>query len=577
MISFHKLSLITLGCALIGAASCVKQTTNFGYSFIPDNERFVTRYVQINLDSIYVSIADSLDAYNSQRFTIGAVYDPLYGLQRHTSAFNLIPMNGELNWGKNIRNVSMHFGARKDTLSFYDDSREHILQNVRVYSLKDKNIIGHPKGIVLDDTWQYTNQLTKDMFAGCKRISKGVPTYDGRDSLSFDFTDEFAKLFLVDSVGASWEGRKQVVDSAARFARQYPGVFICTDDPDDQRGRINMFKSRAEINSNNYLVGSFVELKFTAEYSERTVDTSFFYALGASSIFTANQDIEYDAFNCCEHESQILAEDGRYGKPCNINGKKAYLADKDIYIEGGAGLKPMIPASYIRNAVAKAVKDTLCKYGITDIEQAMLKKQIFINKAQLVIPFEEDGKVEKYKFYPKYLNPAIRVSQQDTVIYAAITDALVSDENQGAVNYSRSCYWPDIANHLQEILSTDPVNEPKKLSRENLWFTILADETVTTTNVTSQSDSDAQLAYLNYYYSMLSGNYSGSSSYYNYYMLQSLYANSSSDNNNTSVQTTVLDIDRYYNATLVGRNNTSSAEKPKINLVYSFLLPEATN
>ena len=85
---FFSLSL--LGCILSGAASCVQQNPEFGYSFIPDNERFVTCHVQIPLDKIYVSMSDSLSAYNTQRFTIGAIDSPTFGLNRHTSAFTII-------------------------------------------------------------------------------------------------------------------------------------------------------------------------------------------------------------------------------------------------------------------------------------------------------------------------------------------------------------------------------------------------------------------------------------------------------------------------------------------------------
>lgn len=573
-----KISVATLGCLLFGAAACVKQDPNFGYSFIPEYERFITKYVDIPLDSIYVSTSDSLDAFNSQRFTIGAISDADFGLNRHVAAFSIIPMQKDMNWGKNVRNVSMHFGAKKDTVSYKDESRAHIIQNVRVYSLRDPKIKGQASGIVLDTSWKYTSQLTKDMFSDCTPISKGVPTYDGRDSLSFDFTSDFASKFLVDDKGEKWDGRTQSTSSASDFAKTYPGVFLCMDDPEGHSGRINMFKSRAEINSDNYLTGSFIELKFRADYNDRIVDTSFFYALGATSIFSANEAIEFMAFNCSEHESKILAETGRYGKACHLDGKQAYLTDDKLYVEGGSGLKPMIRAIDMRKAVAKAIADTLKSYGINDVEKAMQSKNIFINKAQLILPYRQPQEYKTMSYYPKYLNPTIRViSESKDIVYAAITDALVKDENQGIISYDTQCYCPDIANHLQEILGTDPVNEPDKIIRENLWLNILADETITTTKVSSSTDNEAQLAYLNYYYSMLSGNYNGTSSYYNYYLMQSMLNNTNSSDNNTSVQTTAPDYDRYYNAVLTGYGDKSAQGRPKIKLVYSFLRPEATN
>ena len=584
-------SFFLFGCILSGAASCVQQNPEFGYSFIPDNERFVTCHVQIPLDKIYVSMSDSLSAYNTQRFTIGAIDSPTFGLNRHTSAFTIIPMNTEMEWGKNIRNIRMRMTATKDTISVSDPSQASIIQNVRVYSLQERDI-------VLDSKMMYSNQLTKAMFDGCTSISKGVPTYDGGKYLEIEFTEAFARQYLKDENGDSWEGRTQTVEDAAKYSKTLPGIFICTDDPGrgQRSGRINMFTSRTEIDSNGGISGTFIEYDFTAEYGDRTVDTVFFFSVGATSVYSAKEAIEYKAFNCCEHESFTLAEDGRFGAKEIFNKKAYYLTGDKIQIEGGCGLKPVIRAVDIRNAVAKAVKDTLAKYGLDDVETAFLQKQIFINKASIKLPFEAPSGIKGYEFLPKYLNPTLRVSaktdeNEKVVAYGGITDARVSDENQGDINYSTSCYKPDIANHLQEILATDPTDAEsgmKKLQREDLWFFILADETITTTTVSSGSDYDySQLAYLNYYNNMLAGGYGygyGSygygydsySNYYNYMMMQSLMS-SASEGNSSSIVTTTLDVDRYYDASLTGHSDVAASIHPKLELVYSFLRHDSLN
>ena len=69
----------------------------------------------------------------------------------------------------------------KDTLSYADEAQRYILQNINVYEL-DKAI-------------DY-KKLYPEISYTKKRITDGIPVYNGNDSLSFNFSKEFGEKFL---------------------------------------------------------------------------------------------------------------------------------------------------------------------------------------------------------------------------------------------------------------------------------------------------------------------------------------------------------------------------------------------
>lgn len=116
------------------------------------------------------------------------------------------------------------------------------------------------------------------------------------------------------------------------------------------------------------------------------------------------------------------------------------------------------------------------------------------------------------------------------------------------------------------------------LKRENVWFLILANEVVTDQAANEQADYYSQMAYLNYYNSMLGGygyggyggyGYgNGYDNYYSYYMMQQMYNSMYSSSTKT---TSVLDKDRYYRCVLSGP--ASTGRKPRLVLTYSYTNP----
>lgn len=550
-----KISGIVAGCFLLfGSLSCVKVNPMLGNDLIPASEKFITRTFTVPIDSVYSLPLDSLSGYSSQRMTIGAVRDDVFGITRRCTALSLVPIGDTLDFGENATFVSFHFMAAKDTTSF-PDGQEYIIQNLRVYELAK----------ALDSTYLYSCQIWKSDYDNAQPIVSGPVIYTGTDSLSFNFTESFARKYM--------KNVNLTKTTVEQYKKDHPGIFICADDPKGNGGRLNFFTVATDIDSDAAaLKGNYATLRFLAYYKdkdgnlkEEPTDTSFFFSYGATDFNPGKAN--FLAFNTTEHES---VEKGLGG-----------LAQDRILIEGGAGLKPMIKASHLRNLIKKCVKDSVEARG-WDADSILLNSKLMINKATISLPYEFPSDYKAMRFYPQVLNPTMRVSTDTTVTYAGMTDASVSSANQGDVDRNLNNYHPDLSFHIQNILATNPKTDAGKLKRENVWFLILATETVTQQNSSAQSDYYSQLAYMNYYNQMLGGygyGYGGYGygygdygydNYYNYYMMQSMY-NSMYNNSTTSTKTT-LDKDRYYNAWLRGpKADRSKGDVPKLTVTYSFL------
>lgn len=563
-----KIIGLAAGCALLfGASACVKVDYTLGNDIIPESEKFITRTFSVPIDSIWLKSLDSLSGYSTQRMTIGAVRDLDFGLTRRCSAVTLVPMADSLVFGVEPQFKSFHFMVAKDSVSFIP-GQEYIVQNFRIYELKE----------YLDSSYMYSSQIKKSDYDGAEPITYGPIVYTGTDSLSFNFTEAFGKKYLSDTtVTLTKDG------DLDKYLKTHPGIFVCADDPYSVGGRLNFFKMAADIdNDSKSLLGNFATLTFSARFrdekgklADEPRDTSYYFSIGATS-FNPTRASFY-AFNTTEHQSDTLG--------------KAGLIEGDFKVEGGAGLKPMIEASHIRNLIRNAIKDTVSKaeYGGWNVDELMLQRKLVINKATIILPYAAPEDYTYMKYYPQVLNPTMRVSIKNekkagtTVTYAGMTDASVSTENQGEVDRSNLCYHPDLSFHIQQILGTNPktVNGRDSLTRENIWFLILASETITKNNGSAQSDYYSQLAYANYYNQMLGGyggygyggyGYDGYGydNYYNYYMYQSMY--NSMYNGTTTSTSTTMDKDRYYNAVMRGpKSDRTKGDVPRLTVTYSFL------
>ncbi len=555
--------LIAISAVAAAMASCVKTDFTLGNNVMPDNERFVTEWIDIPLDSIEMRLIDKLSGYSSLRINVGSIYDESNGVKkisRRGSAMFLIPVSSEVNWGKNQAFESFIVHTSLDTLSYENDSQRYIMQNIRAYDLRD--LSSYDPDSTFFQNFRYTSDIRNKDFEGKTPVSQGTIAYGGSKNLTIPLNESFAKSYI-------GEG-KETIDTASVYTRKHPGFYLCCDDPVSTGGRFNFFKVGLDYDSDSYYIKDcYAELKFKADYGTRSqVDTSVIFAIGADD-FT--ESATYYAFNVCEED--YLGGAAPTGK-----------AEKEVYIDGGTGLKPMIRAERLRNTIL----DSLASRGIyKDVQAAALSEKIILNRASLILPFDAPD-YKEWKFFPDILNPTIRVTTNNgkNVSYAGITDASVSDEDQGNINYDISAYCPDITHHLQTILSTDPDKNAETLEKANIWLLALAQETFTVkTQSNSQADYYNQMAYLSYYNSMMGGygyggygyggyGYGGYDNYYNYYMMQSMYDSMYNNSNGTSTSTTaMLDKDRFYRCSLNGPKAIDKAT-PYLRLVYSYLKEE---
>ncbi|MBO7640947.1 MAG: hypothetical protein J6S66_04245 [Bacteroidales bacterium] len=534
---FHSIAAV-LSAALVTA--CFGVDDQLGEAYIATNQKYDIYTAEFDIDDIEMQLADSLSGYSMYRFSVGALRDPVFGLTTRSAAFTLVPVNDELDFGKNATFKSFHFTAPYDSVSCDNLSQAHILQNIHVYALE--------KELKMDTS-------LPDLEHSAERITQGIPVYNGTDSLSLYFNKAFGERYM--------QITQADLDDIETYRKNFPGIFITTDAPAGNGGRINMFKVPIDV-ENGSIYGSYAILKFKADYGTRTqVDTSFLFYIGPyekydlSTVTSTNvNNTTQLAFNLTTHESQ-----GMEGKASDI-----------IWFEGGRGLKPVVKAQSLKDKLTALVSVN----GDPD--------QVVVSKATIELPFEFPEDYEDMRLYPTTLSPTSRIVDEDGVVtFAGITDASVSTENQGNVNRSKLVYAPDLSHHIQSLLRLKDLD---KIENYDIWFLAMADEVIISSNANSSNSEMAdlyqQMAYMSYYNDMYSGyggyggygyggygygGYGYGSNYYNYYnymMLANMY---NSANAATASTQTMMDFHRFYRAAL---NGPASAErKPRLKVTYA--------
>ena len=513
--------MAAIGAILLGSASCVDIDETLGENFIPTDHIWdVYTPEAVPFENIMLHMADSLSGYSNTRFTFGAINDGVLGTTIKSASFTLVPIAKSLDFGTDTKVRQFHFTAVRDTLSMMDDNQLKMLQNVYVSELKkdlDTNVI------YAGSFSQYTAEGLKNRETYLdlgNRITDGIPVYNGGDSLSFDFSKEFTERFIA-------KLQEVKLDSMSSYVKALPGILITTDSPAGVGGRINMFDLPIATDSYGYISGNYAELKFTAkyDYSEEPVDTSFVFYFGPAEFLT-DDHTSYPtqfAFNMSDHETIKAYQEG-------------VKATDKIYVEGGSGIKPVVKAAEIKTIL----EDAISKEGKDP-------KDVVINKATVIFPYNVEGDYERLEKYPMILSPTVRLRSTSgtQVSYAGLTDSSIESENQGDINRSLSMYSPDISHHVQEILKLDKSAEDyeKKLENYDIWFLIMHEEITTTSNNSSYND------------------------YYNYYMMAA-YASAASSTSTSS--STELDKDRFYSAVLCGPEyGTEIRQKPRFKFTFS--------
>lgn len=535
-----KKAALALAVPAVLFASCVKVNTELGKDLLDKSMLYDTYTVEFPLTDVQMRHAEKLSGYSDTRITIGAIRDEVFGLTTRESAFTLIPDRDTIYLGENPEPVKFDIHFAPDTISTAMDGQEHILQNIYVYEL-------------LDTLGRTNTSTTRDIPHSDKRITRGIPVYNGSDSLSFEFSREFAQKYI-DAI-VSLGGSDHIIPSYKDYVCALPGIFIQTDIPEGIGGRINMFDlSCLSISNDRYVRnGNVGLLTIRSTYDGVRKDTTFMFVPGEPDFYNEvdllkdNQYFYQYAFNHTTHETSE--------RPA-----------KDVlYVEGGGGLKPVISAREIQRKTVEAIRS---RGG--DPAKAV------IGKATIVLPLSPvDVEFKDLAFYPSVLSPTVCMEfDEGNVQFAGLSDASASNENQGDLDRSNLAYTPDITYHLQEILREE-VDET-----HDIWLLTVHTEVIETANGSSADDEYyRQMMYAMYYNNLYGGGYGyggygygggygynnyGYSNYYNYWMLAQMMANS----NKTTVSTTqALDKDRYYRAVLNGPE--AGEDVPRFRVTFS--------
>lgn len=574
-------SRLALGATLCFSESCVEINEHLGQNFIPYDQLWDVFSAEAPLEDIRLLETDEISGYDSYHMVFGAVYNGPDDYVKAATSFTLIPADSSyLDFGENTRVRQFHISAVKDTTTYPRADQKSVIQNIYVYPMKkalDSLVLysgSFAKNQIVDgvDTGKKVEELYVDK---TKTITAGIPTYNGNDSLSIDLD----KKWSLDFINTMKEMEKADRDSIHRFIEKLPGIYIETDLQETDGGRINMFRVGMEYNTQGLITGNYAELKITADYGERKdVDTSFVFLMGPVNFAKHRQIPNQFAYNAKLNSPYkgTPAEDG-FG----------YKAHGEIGLNGGIGVKPVIKGEEMFAILVSMLEEN----GITDIEE---QRKVIINRATIVMPFDEKEGYQELEKYPVMLSPTCRLTKENSqfVTYAGITDASVESENKGELNRSLNTYRPDISFHIQQMFNKalEAKAEAKKdfdFTKYNIWMMIMHKEQMKVSYI--QNNTINGIPYDAYYNSMMYDPYGyggygygyggydpygygyggynpyGYNNYYNYYMMQQMM-NPTQSNEKSSME---LDNDRYYKYKLYG-SQTAGDRYPKLKIVYSI-------
>lgn len=541
------LKFIMAAAVLVGCISCVDVDPQLGSNLIPNSSKYMIFSSGMPIENVQMRMADSLSGFSDSRIVIGAVRDEDFGLSTRSCALTLIPLVDTVDFG-NVQGINYFtLSAAFDTTSTSQPNQSRILQTVKVYALEE--------GLDYTDLTD-ANDVAQLIKHGDQSVIKGTPILNGVDDLYLEFTDDYAMSMV------NWLNGKILSDSLTfdAFLDKFPGIYIGTDEPAGYGGRINSFDLQLGYNSSYYyLEDNYGELSINAIFDETVgaVDTSFFFYYGAQQYYdSATLTSDYETGTFPQYAFNITGHSTR---------DKAGAASDKLYVEGGAGLKPVIKATDLVSLARKCIADSLAANGL---DESLIDKAI-INKATIVLPFDIPEDLDRLdNYFPPRLSPTCRITTDSTSTFMGLTDASSDYEDQGDINRSLCVYSPDITYHLQQLLQLDSDNEYLVKGNYDIWMLVM-NEITTTTSTSSSSDLSEYyqyLAYQSYYNSMYSGYSSYGSSYYsNYYsyLLAAMYA-SGTTSTSTSFE---LDQDLYYKAELCGPQSDTSV--PELRLIFS--------
>ena len=394
---------LALLLAVFFLASCITTDPTLGSALVPESQDITIQTVTLDLPLSESRAAADLQSRISSGITVGNIGSDLYseGLMSVTAASDSVV------WGKNpvVRRVYLSFVC-DSTIAMRDDQL-HIPQNFYVHRLNFELDSTHING---------TQARFRTAYYDPEPISIGGSLYTGEDSWSVDLKNEIGEELL----RIPMETR----DSAELFMRQFYGLCLRTDMPDDPRtapegsGRLNLFDL-----SSSYLYFSW---DYTDDDGNRK-NTSTYFQLG-----------QYYALNIYR----------------NLGDNNP--ATSSLEVQGLSGTKPRIEAAQLRNAVANWAN-----------AQNIPLENLVIAKATVEFPGEDGGDMHQLDHYAATLYPCKRALVDDLPYYAPLSELGESTVEDGSMNRSLLLYKASISFYLQDLIKKEA---GQVTDEDDLWL-----------------------------------------------------------------------------------------------------------
>ena len=550
-----KFLALCLAAALV-APGCVKVDNSLGEGLVDKSLLLDTYMVEFPITDITMKPSSALSAFSSSRLTIGAIRDETFGLTTREAAFPLIPALDEIDLGDNPVAKSFDLFFSIDTVSMADDTQERIMQNVYVYELADTI----PSSVTPVD---------KEMPHYTQLITKGIPVINGSAGLNIMFTQEYAQKYVdvIQELGPVLINRNEdnPVDKYKDFVRALPGIYLSTDLPEGNGGRINLFNFSCLSVVNNYYqrnnnVGL---LTVHSTWDGKQKDSTFMFIPGETEFVQEETYLEQNtaftqySLNTCGHST------------------RQQKAENTVLVEGGGGLKPVISALELQTKTRNAI-----------LEKGGDPAKASIISASIILPFDMPENYLDLDRFPSVLSPTVRTTVtrngKEEFSFAGLADASASSEDQGDIDRSNLMYSPDITYHMQEVLHPGTgdfalTQEALERGLADIWLlTIHTDKVANASGQTAEQSAYYQnLMYASYYNSLYGGGYGygyggGYNSYNNYYSYMMMAQMMAAQQQQTYSYTTELDKDRYYKAVMRGPLTQHKDGGPRFQVVFTL-------
>ncbi len=408
-----KLYAIAIIIASLLINAC-KEPDDIGLNVQPQGDLLNVVFSDTTSIVAYTFIEDSLQTNGANYNLLGSIKDPIFGKVNASfcTQFELSSYNIKFGNAASVDSMILALAY----IGYYGDT--NTTQNVKVYELNE--LLSKNDSIYSNHNVQYDifTELANYSFQPKPTTKVKVDTTTEVAQLRIRLSNSLAEKFL----RADTTSNSGVYGNVTNFQNFFKGLFITTTPVNSDGAVCNFYLKK--VDSNNKLVSKLIIYYHNSEKDSLS-----------QSFYIANNCIKFNKFEHYNYQdaSQILKD--------QINGNKS-LGDSLLYMQSLAGLAVKLKFPYLQNWYSKG--------------------NILINRAELVIPVEEDGTYIDDYFAPTALGLAGNDSASN---YYRLIDSYSATFFGGSYNKTKKEYSFNITRQLQHFLST---NDPKN----GLYLTI---------------------------------------------------------------------------------------------------------